>query len=159
MDNHTIETFGLPATGRKKVTAAFDGRRLTSDGDVMLLAVAKRRMGLARKLAGLIADPCNPLFTTNSVADILLARRLAISCGYEDANDLDHLRSDPGFKLACGRLPDSGRDLCSQATMSRWENAPTLARSDPHDLRHGRCLLRQLSPSARRRHAGYRRYR
>ena len=31
---------------------------------------------------------------------------------------------DPGFKLACGRLPDSGADLCSQPTVSRWENAP-----------------------------------
>ncbi len=46
-----------------------------------------------------------------------------IACGYEDA---DYLRTDPGFKLACGRLPDSGRDLCSQPTVSRWENAPTL---------------------------------
>ena len=45
---------------------------------------------------------------THSVADILRARILAIACGYEDANDLDHLRTDPGFKLACGRLPDSG---------------------------------------------------
>jgi hypothetical protein len=51
---------------------------------------------------------------------------LAIACGYEDADDLDNLRSDPGFKLACGRLPDSGNDLCSQPTVSRWENAPTL---------------------------------
>ncbi|MBB2162929.1 IS1380 family transposase, partial [Gluconacetobacter sacchari] len=51
---------------------------------------------------------------------------LAIACGYEDADDLDHLRRDPGFKLACGRLPDTGRDLCSQPTISRWENAPTL---------------------------------
>jgi DDE family transposase len=28
--------------------------------------------------------------------------------------------------LACGRLPDSGRDLCSQPTLSRLENAPRL---------------------------------
>jgi len=48
----------------------------------------------------------------------------AICCGYEDADDLDHLRSDPAFKLACGRLPDSG--LCSQPTLSRLENAPRL---------------------------------
>ena len=51
---------------------------------------------------------------------------LLIACGYEDGDDLDHLRADPGFKLACGRLPDTGRDLCSQPTMSRWENAPSL---------------------------------
>ena len=92
----------------------------------MLLAAAERRLGIAQKLANLIADPRNPLFVTHSVADILRARILAIACGYEDADDLDHLRSDPGFKLACGRLPDTGRDLCSQPTISRWENAPTL---------------------------------
>ena len=26
------------------------------------------------------------------------ARILAIACGYEDADDLDHLRKDPAFK-------------------------------------------------------------
>jgi len=36
----------------------------------------------------------------------------AICCGYEDADDLDHLRSDPAFKLACGRLPDTGPGFC-----------------------------------------------
>ena len=50
---------------------------------------------------------------------------LAIGCGYPDGNDFDWLRCDAAFKLACGRLPDTGRDLCSQPTISRWENAPT----------------------------------
>jgi hypothetical protein len=126
MSDDTIEPFGFPAVGGKKVTAAFDGGRLTSDGGVMLLAAAERRLGIADRLAALISDPRDPHLVTHSVADILRARILAIACGYEDADDLDHLRSDPGFKLACGRLPDTGRDLCSQPTMSRWENAPTL---------------------------------
>lgn len=60
------------------------------------------------------------------MADILRARIFAIACGYEDANDLDRLRTDPAFKLACGRLPDSGIDLCSQPTSSRLENLPDL---------------------------------
>jgi hypothetical protein len=124
-DNMTAP-FLFPAVGRKEVTAAFDGGRITSDGGVMLLAAAECRLGIADRLAGLIADPRNPLFVTHSIADILRARMLAIACGYEDADDLDHLRTDPGFKLACGRLPDSGVDLCSQPTVSRWENAPTL---------------------------------
>jgi hypothetical protein len=126
MRNDTTVSFGFPAVARKKITAAFDGGRITSDGGVMLLAAAERRLGLAERLAGLIADPRNPAFVTHSVADILRARMLLIACGYEDADDLDHLRADPGFKLACGRLPDTGRDLCSQPTMSRWENAPRL---------------------------------
>ena len=37
----------------------------------------------------------------------------------------DALRGDPLFKLAVGRAPESGRDLCSQPTMSRMENAPS----------------------------------
>jgi hypothetical protein len=118
--------FSFPAVERKKVTAAFDGGRITSDGGVMLLAAAERALGIADRLAPLITDSRNPLLVTHSVADILRARMLAIACGYEDADDLDHLRTDPGFKLACGRLPDSGTDLCSQPTVSRWENAPTL---------------------------------
>jgi len=126
MSDDTTAPFLFPGVGRKKVTAAFDGGRITSDGGVMLLAAAERRLGIADRLAELIADPRNPLFVTHSVADILRARMLAIACGYEDADDLDHLRTDPGFKLACGRLPDSGHDLCSQPTVSRWENAPTL---------------------------------
>ena len=118
--------FNFPAVERKKVTAAFDGGRITSDGGVMLLAAVEKELGIAERLAPLIPDPRNPLLVTHSVADILRARMLAIACGYEDADDLDHLRTDPGFKLACGRLPDSGTDLCSQPTVSRWENAPTL---------------------------------
>jgi hypothetical protein len=126
MDDDTIEPFGFPAISRKRVTAAFDGGRLTSDGGVMLLAAAERQLGICDRLAALIADPRDPSRVVHPLADILRARILAIACGYEDADDLDHLRRDPGFKLACGRLPDTGRDLCSQPTMSRWENAPSL---------------------------------
>ena len=126
MSEDTLLPFDFPTVARKKVTAAFDGGRITSDGGVMLLAAAERRIGIADRLAPLIADPRDPNLVTHSVADILRARVLAIACGYEDGDDLDHLRTDPGFKLACGRLPDSGADLCSQPTVSRWENAPTL---------------------------------
>src|SRR3954454_14106766 len=114
MSEDTPMRFDFPAVQRKKVVAAFDGGRLTSDGGVMLLAAAERRLGIADRLAALIADPRDPSRVTHRLADILRARIFAIACGYEDGNDLDHLRSDPGFKLACGRLPDSGDDLCSQ---------------------------------------------
>lgn len=51
---------------------------------------------------------------------------LAIARRYEEADDLDFLRSDPAFKFVCGRLPDSGANLCSQPTLSRLENPPSL---------------------------------
>lgn len=46
-----------------------------------------------------------------------------IAAGYEDGNDATSLRTDPVFKLALDSLP-SGRDLCSQSTISRLENLP-----------------------------------
>ena len=126
MSDDSLLPFDFPAVEGKKVIAAFDGGRLTSDGGVMLLGIVERQLGIAETLARLISDPRNSLLVTHGVDDILRARILAIACGYEDADDLDHLRTDPAFKLACGRLPDSGDDLCSQPTVSRWENAPTL---------------------------------
>jgi Transposase DDE domain group 1 len=119
-------TFSLPTVSRKKVTAAFDGGRLSSDSGVMLLALAERRRNVAATLAAHIADRRDPAHVTHKVSDVLRARMLAIACGYPDGNDFDWLRGDPAFKLACGRLPDTGGNLCSQPTISRWENAPTL---------------------------------
>ena len=137
MTNDMIPPFAFPAVQRKKVTAAFDGGRITSDGGVMLLAQAECRLGIGGKLEAAIPDHRDPDRTVHRLADILRARIFAIACGYEDADDLDSLRFDPAFKLACGRLPDSGRDLCSQPTVSRWENAPDLRSV----IRLGRVLL------------------
>jgi hypothetical protein len=126
MTNDTILPFSFPAVSRKKITAAFDGGRLTSDGGVMLLAMADRRVGVAEKLSCVFPERRDPARIVHSLADVIRASIFAIACGYEDGNDLDHLRGDPAFKLACGRLPDTERDLCSQPTLSRLENAPRL---------------------------------
>ena len=123
--DNSVAQIGFPAVGRKKVTAAFDGGRLTSDGGVLLLAQAERDMRICKLLASCIADPRDPTRVIHALDDILRARVLAITCGYEDADDLDALRNDPGFRLALGKLPGAGPGLASQPTMSRWENAPT----------------------------------
>jgi hypothetical protein len=122
----TLLPFALPSLCKKKVTAAFDGGQISSDGGVILLAGADKRIGLIDTLAAIIPDHRDPDLITHTMADILRARVLAIACGYPDADDLDDLRHDPAFKLACGRLPETGDDLASQPTMSRWENAPDL---------------------------------
>ena len=103
-------SFSLPSVSRKKITAAFDGGRLSSDSGVMLLALAERRRKVADTLAAHIADRRDPSHITHTVADVLRARMLAIGCGYPDGNDFDWLRCDPAFKLACGRLPDTGTE-------------------------------------------------
>src|SRR5947207_15694603 len=95
MTDDTILPFSIPAVHAKKVTAAFDGGRLTSDGGVMLLAMAERRLGLADKLARVFPDRRDPTRVVHSLVDMFRARMFAICCGYEDAYDLAHLWSDP----------------------------------------------------------------
>src|SRR5690349_14329559 len=126
MSDDNLLPFSFPAVQRKKITAAFDGGRITSDGGVMLLAQAERRLGIAERLAQVIPDRRDQDRVTHLLPDILRARIFAIACGYEDADDLDRLRCDPAFKLACGRWPDRENDRSSQPTISRWENAPAL---------------------------------
>ena len=149
MSDDNLLPFSFPAVQRKKITAAFDGGRITSDGGVMLLAQAERRLGIAERLAQVIPDRRDQDRVTHLLPDILRARIFAIACGYEDADDLDRLRCDPAFKLACGRLPDS-RDRSVLATdhLALGERARA-ARPDPADGCHGRSLLRQLCVSAR----------
>ena len=60
MDEDIPLPFDLPAVAGKKVSAAFDGGRITSDGGVMLLAQAERRLGIADRLASAIAARRSP---------------------------------------------------------------------------------------------------
>ena len=73
----------IDSVSRKKVTAAFDGGRITSDGGVMLLSQADWRIGIVDRIAGMIDDPRDPALITHSVASIVRARVLAIARGYE----------------------------------------------------------------------------
>jgi hypothetical protein len=125
MTDDSLLPFDLPAVRRKKVTAAFDGGLISSDGGLVLLREAERRLGLAELLAGCVRDRRDPALVTHGLAGMFRFRMLAVACGYGDADDCDALRSDPLFKLAVGRAPESGRDLCSQPTMSRLENMPS----------------------------------
>jgi hypothetical protein len=116
---------GLSPVENKELCARFDGGRLSSDGGVLVLREIEKRLDVAARLAGCLIDRRVSASTVHSYGDMIRARLFAIASGYEDCDDLDVLRFDPAFKLACGRLPESGRDLMSQPTLSRLENAPS----------------------------------
>ena len=100
--------FVLPSVQRNKVSAAFDGGLISSDGGLVLPREAERRLGLAETLAGCIHDRRNQVQVVHSLAAMLRFRMFAIACGYEDADDCDALRADPLFKLAAG-IPALGK--------------------------------------------------
>src|ERR671917_256778 len=123
MERHEPAAFSSPIAG-KPMRAAFDGGRLTSDAGVLVLAEIERRLVIAERLARCLADPRSPGRVHHTLVEMIRFRVLLIAAGYPDANDCDALRSDPAFKMALGRPPETGADLCSQPTMSRLENLP-----------------------------------
>jgi len=100
----------------------FDGGAVTSDGGLPWLVEAETALGVCAALAA-----CVPEWrrggVRHSLERLVRQRVFQIACGYEDQDDADTLRTDPAFKLACGRLPASEPDLASQPTLSRLENA------------------------------------
>jgi hypothetical protein len=124
MADHAPFLPGLSPVVGKPVQVAFDAGRLTSDGGILLLAEIERSLGIAERLARCLEDPRTPERVQHGLAEMIRFRALLIAAGYEDANDCDALRADPAFKMAVGRLPERGADLCSQPTISRLENLP-----------------------------------
>ena len=115
---------GSPAVAGKPVEIAFDGGRMTSDAGILLLATIEQRFKIADRLAACIEDPRASHRVQHTLAEMIRYRMLLIAAGYPDGNDCDALKSDPAFKMALGRPPESGADLCSQPTISRLENLP-----------------------------------
>lgn len=106
----------------KKVIADFEGGDVTTDSGVLLLRCVEKRTGIIKRLCKAINDKRHQSYVEHELYNLLLQRIYQIACGYPDANDSDELRTDPGFKCACDRLPFSDADLASQPTMSRLEN-------------------------------------
>lgn len=96
--------------------------QLSSDAGLLPLRQFDERLGLTESFAAQIRDGRQGCL--HSVVEMVRQRVFGILAGYEDQNDHDTLRSDGVFKLVAGRSPE-GRDLASQPTLSRLENAIT----------------------------------
>lgn len=110
---------------RRKISADFDGGRLTSDAGGLLLREVDRRIGLTRKLAACVTDPRDPEKIVHDVRTMLAQRIYGIALGYEDLNDHDTLRGDPVMQALTERVPDEDTPLASAATLCRFENRIT----------------------------------
>lgn len=114
--------FELPLGLKRRVVAAFDGGRVTSDGGLWLVRMADRKMGLTEGMGRCLGDGRQKGKVRHELLDLLRQRVYLIAAGYEDCNDSDFLREDPAAKAVVGRLPEGGEDLASQPTLSRFEN-------------------------------------
>lgn len=130
-------TLSFASVMGRKIEADFDGGRTTSDGGALLLRQAEAKIGVIDRLVRSLVDRRHQSYIDHSYTELISQRVFQIACGYEDANDSNDLRSDPGLKAACDRLPLSGPDLASQPTMSRLENS--VSRTDLYRI--ARALL------------------
>lgn len=105
--------------------AAFDGGRITSDGGLVWLAKMDEESGLCQRISEHVPEWRNRR-GRHSLLSLIRQRVFQIAAGYEDQNDSDTLREDPLLKVVCGSLPESGKELASQPTISRMENAATI---------------------------------
>ncbi|MDA0989609.1 MAG: IS1380 family transposase [Verrucomicrobia bacterium] len=123
-DTTTSQLQFAPLNG-KRITASFDEPRVSSDGGVLYMREVDRQIGLMDRLVEAIDDPRRQTHIDHTLAELLRQRAYQIGCGYEDADDCDHLRADPALKTAVGRDPADDPALGSQPTMTRLENALT----------------------------------
>jgi hypothetical protein len=153
MDGGTGILPGLPPVMGKPVHLSFDGGRMTSDAGIMLLAAVEQQLGIAARLADCIQDPRAPERVRHTLAEMIRYRALLIAAGYPDGNDCDALKSDPAFKMAVGRLPESGADLCSRPPNQPVGKPAWPDRAQTDDGGDGRSVLRQLRAGSSAHHA------
>ena len=74
------QTFlNFPSFDRRKIEASFTGGNVSSDGGLMLLRQADRRLGLTRALDAVLHDPRNPDLITHRQIDLLRQRIFGIA--------------------------------------------------------------------------------
>ena len=122
MEQNKQYSFQFASISGKKVTADFSGGDVTSDAGVLVMKETANKIGIIERLVQAIHDERHQSYVKHESTELFTQRILQIVCGYEDANDSNDLRIDPGFKAACDRLP-SEADLASQSTISRFENS------------------------------------
>lgn len=133
------DLFGFAPVEGRRVEAAFDGGRMTSDAGALLLGRADRRLGLLRRFARCFVDGRSSRDVEHTIERLVGQRVLGIALGYEDVNDHDELRHDPVLAATLGRLW-SRRSRCAalagKSTLNRLEHAPVSDGERYHRIGH-----------------------
>lgn len=117
MPNCTQPELTFSSFDRRKIEASFTGGEVSSDGGLLLLREADRRLGLVAALDAVLVDPRDPALITHRQVDLLRQRIFGLAAGYEDLNDHATLRRDLALQTALGR----DTELASAPTLCRLE--------------------------------------
>ena len=107
----------------RSLVVRFSELELSSDAGILLARQAEQQMQVCQGIAECIEEWRDPNKITHSLHQLTSQRVYQLVGGYEDANDSNHLRHDPIYKIACERLPLADQEhLASQPTITRLEN-------------------------------------
>ena len=110
--------------GSKPVLVEPSRAQVSTDGGLLPIRQLDERLGLTEQFGDALAacDRRALGYIDHTFLEMSRMRIYGILADYVDQNDHDVLRSDPIFKVVCNRSIDD-RDLASQPTLSRFENA------------------------------------
>jgi hypothetical protein len=140
------DLFGFERVEGRRVEAAFDGGRVTTDAGALLLGRTDRAIGLIERFAGCFGDRRNPDLIEHTVRTLVGQRVYAMALGYEDLNDHDQLRHDRVLAVLGGKLAARRRDcaaLAGKSTLNRLE----LSGAEPtryHKISHDAAAIERL---------------
>jgi Transposase DDE domain group 1 len=131
----------------RRVVAAFDGGRVTSDAGALLLGATDKAIGLIERLAGCFRDDRRADLVEHQLPALIGQRVFAIALGYEDLIDHDELRFDPVLAALSGKLEARRADcapLAGKSTLNRLEHAPNGAATRYHRIGHDGAAIDRL---------------
>ena len=102
----------------RKLEINFNGGDISSDGGVLLLREADKKLGLTAELAKIFPDRRNQDLITHTVENMIRQRVYSIALGYEDLNDHNELRRCLAMQSAIG----TDEVMASSPTLCRLEN-------------------------------------
>ena len=122
MDGRSAFQLAFDFGTSKPVVVAPSAAQVSSDAGLLPFRQLDEQLGLTRQLAECLTDRRHVGYVGHTFLEMVRMRTYGILADYADQNDHDILRSDPVFKLVCGRSIHDD-DLASQPTLSRFENA------------------------------------
>ena len=118
MTNCIPLTYQFSKVKNRKIEINFTGGDISSDGGVLLLREADKRLGITADLAKVFPDKRDASKVAHSIETIIRQGMYGIALGYEDLNDHDNLSKCPAMQTAIGTIDD----MASSSTLCRMEN-------------------------------------
>ena len=126
MSLQTVPPLSLDFLASRPIEIEVSHAPLSSDAGLLLIRQFDLQIRLTEQFAAALDDQRDTTLARQSLLSMVRQRIYGIIADYEDQNDHDTLRADPIFKLIADRLPEDP-DLASQPTLSRFENAVSIA--------------------------------